>query len=146
MSHKEAETTFQVSPPASSTGLLLTRPWGRRSSGMPFVDAARRVIVKAGYEEYKHALGHGLGLASHGSALLGALRRHPVGVVEAGNVFTLEWGVSTEAGYIGLEEEVLVTEQGCVFLTTPPEARIRLISAIERRAFRGWTTKRCTPP
>jgi len=40
-------------------------------------------------------------------------------VAEAGNIFTLELGVSAEAGYIGLEEDVLVTEQGCVFLTTP---------------------------
>ena len=86
--------------------------------------AARRVVVEAGYEEYKHALGHGLGRACHdGGALLGPRWERygatPDGIVEAGNVFTLELGVATEAGYIGLEEDVLVTEQGCVFLTTP---------------------------
>ena len=41
----------------------------------------------------------------------------PEGLVEAGNVFTLELGIQTEAGYVGLEEDVLVTEDGCVFLS-----------------------------
>jgi Xaa-Pro aminopeptidase len=42
----------------------------------------------------------------------------PEGIVEPGNVFTLELGVPTDAGYIGLEEDVLVTEQGCSFLSS----------------------------
>ena len=46
--------------------------------------------------------------------------RTPEGVVEAGNVFTLELGVPTAAGFIGLEEDVLVTAQGCVFLSSFP--------------------------
>ena len=32
--------------------------------------------------------------------------------------FTLELGVRTEAGCIGLEEDVVVTEHGCEFLST----------------------------
>jgi Xaa-Pro aminopeptidase len=84
---------------------------------------AREVVVDAGYEEYKHALGHGLGRACHdGGTLLGPRWERygatPEGIVEAGNVFTLELGVQTEAGYIGLEEDVLVTEDGCVFLSS----------------------------
>ena len=39
-------------------------------------------------------------------------------VVEAGNVFTLELGVPTSAGLVGLEEDVLVTAAGCEFLST----------------------------
>jgi Xaa-Pro aminopeptidase len=42
----------------------------------------------------------------------------PEGVVEAGNVFTLELGVMTGAGYLGLEEDVVVTEGGCEFLSS----------------------------
>jgi Xaa-Pro aminopeptidase len=38
--------------------------------------------------------------------------------VEAGNVFTLELGVQTEAGFVGLEEDVLVTASGCEFLSS----------------------------
>jgi Xaa-Pro aminopeptidase len=88
------------------------------------VDAiAREVVVDSGYEEYRHALGHGLGRACHdGGTLLGPRWERygamPEGLVEAGNIFTLELGVQTEAGYIGLEEDVLVTEDGCVFLSS----------------------------
>jgi Xaa-Pro aminopeptidase len=85
--------------------------------------AARKVIVDAGYPEYKHGTGHGLGRAVHdGGTMLGprwpCYGRMTDGVVEVGNVFTLELGVVTEAGYIGLEEDVLVTERGCEFLST----------------------------
>jgi Xaa-Pro aminopeptidase len=85
--------------------------------------AARRVIVEAGYPQYKHALGHGLGRAVHdGGTLLGPrwqrYGKTPEGIVEAGNVFTLELGVDTPAGYAGLEEDVLVTPAGCEFLSS----------------------------
>lgn len=84
---------------------------------------AREVIVDAGYEEYRHALGHGLGRACHdGGTLLGPRWERygttPEGIVEAGNVFTLELGLFTSAGYVGIEEDVLVTDSGCVFLST----------------------------
>ena len=85
---------------------------------------ARDVVVDAGYEEYKHAFGHGLGRACHdGGTLLGPRWPRsgttPEGIVEAGNVYTLELGIETEAGYVGVEEDVLVTEAGCEFLSTP---------------------------
>lgn len=38
-------------------------------------------------------------------------------LVEAGNIYTLELGVITSAGYVGLEEDVLVTNEGVVFLS-----------------------------
>jgi hypothetical protein len=37
---------------------------------------------------------------------------------EAGNDFTLEPGVTTEAGFVGLEEDVPGTPQGCAFLSS----------------------------
>ncbi|MCG8352538.1 MAG: Xaa-Pro peptidase family protein [Chloroflexales bacterium] len=88
------------------------------------VDAvARQVIVDAGYPEYKHALGHGLGRTCHdGGPLLGPRWPRygdaPLQSVEVGNVYTLELGVATSAGYIGLEEDVVVTADGCEFLST----------------------------
>jgi len=87
------------------------------------IDAiAREVVVDSGYQEYLHALGHGLGRACHdGGTLLGPRWERygtsPEGLVEVGNVFTLELGIQTEAGYVGVEEDVLVTEDGCVFLS-----------------------------
>jgi Xaa-Pro aminopeptidase len=96
--------------------------------------AARRVIVEAGYPEFKHGLGHGLGRAVHdGGTLLGP--RWPCygsmtgRAVEAGNVFTLELGVMTAAGFVGLEEDVLVTEQGCTFLSSFPQEPLLVASA-----------------
>jgi Xaa-Pro aminopeptidase len=87
--------------------------------------AARRVVVEAGYPEYKHGLGHGLGRAVHdGGTGLGPRWPCYGGMtdrrVEAGNVYTLEPAVRTEAGHIGLEEDVLVTEDGCRFLSSFP--------------------------
>jgi Xaa-Pro aminopeptidase len=87
--------------------------------------AARKFLVEAGYPEYQHALGHGLGRVAHdGATLLGPrwdrYGQTPYGVVEVGNVFTLELGVALPGrGYIGLEEDVLVTENGIEWLSTP---------------------------
>jgi Xaa-Pro aminopeptidase len=100
----------------------------RLRSGTPGweVDAAARDdLVRAGYPEYHHALGHGLGRVAHdGATLLGP--RWPrygqatFGLVEAGNVFTLELGTFVPGrGYIGLEEDVLVTESGMEWLSRP---------------------------
>jgi Xaa-Pro aminopeptidase len=85
--------------------------------------AARQVVIDAGYPEFKHGLGHGLGRAVHdGGTMLGprwpCYGRNTEAVVEPGNVFTLELGVPTAAGLVGLEEDVLVTTAGCEFLSS----------------------------
>ncbi len=90
------------------------------------VDAAARAsLVKSGYPEFQHALGHHLGRVAHdGASLLGPrwekYGEAPLGLVEPGNIFTLELGVAVpERGFIGLEEDVLVTEDGIEWLSTP---------------------------
>ena len=89
------------------------------------VDArAREVIVAAGYPEYQHAFGHQLGRTAHdGSTLLGPRWERygetPFGIVEQGQVDTLELGVITESGMLALEEDVIVTATGCEFLEEP---------------------------
>jgi len=88
------------------------------------VDAiARRIVVDAGYPEFKHALGHSLGRAVHdGGTLLGprwpCYGKTSEGMVEKGNVYTLEPSILTESGMVGLEEDVVVTDSGCEFLST----------------------------
>jgi Xaa-Pro aminopeptidase len=84
--------------------------------------AARRVTGAAGYPKFKHGFGHGLGRAVHdGGTMLGprwpCYGQMPEGIVEPGNVFTVELGVMTESGFAGLEEDVVVTENGCEFLS-----------------------------
>jgi Xaa-Pro aminopeptidase len=91
--------------------------------GYQIDEIARDVVIDNGFEEYKHALGHGLGRACHdGGPLLGPRWERygntPLMTVEAGHVYTLELGVMTSAGYVGIEEDVLVTETGCEFLST----------------------------
>ncbi|HRE47927.1 MAG TPA: M24 family metallopeptidase [Aggregatilineales bacterium] len=88
-------------------------------------DAARTTITAAGYPEYQHAVGHGIGRTVHdGATLLGPkwerYGQTPYGVVEVGNCFTLELGVSV-AGYglVSLEEDVVVTETGAEYLHEP---------------------------
>ncbi len=88
-------------------------------------EAARRVVVEAGYPEYGHATGHHVGRTAHdGGRVLGPrwerYGRTPYYRVEASNVFTLELGIEVEGrGYLGLEEMLLVTPDGCEYLSTP---------------------------
>jgi Xaa-Pro aminopeptidase len=87
--------------------------------------AARATLVSAGYDEPKHALGHQLGRSAHdGGTLLAPLWDRygdaPLGLVEEGHVYTLEYGAPVPGrGYIGLEEDVLVTTDGVEWLSTP---------------------------
>jgi Xaa-Pro aminopeptidase len=90
------------------------------------VDAvARRVVTDAGYPEFKYATGHQMGRACHdGGALLGPewtrYGTTPNQPLEIGHVYTIEPGLAIPGyGYLGLEEDVQVTEDGVVFLGEP---------------------------
>lgn len=105
---------------AISAGAAALRP------GVPGhqVDAAARAeLVSRGYPEYLHALGHQVGRVAHdGGTLLGPRWERygdsPDRAVQAGEVYTLELGITTDSyGYLGLEEMVVVTDDGCRFLS-----------------------------
>ena len=86
---------------------------------------ARQRIVDAGYPEYMHAFGHLLGRSAHdGAAVLAPRWEKYAGIselpVESGNVFTLELHVVVPGrGIMSLEEDVLVTDEGVEYLSTP---------------------------
>ncbi|HZC04187.1 MAG TPA: Xaa-Pro peptidase family protein [Ktedonobacterales bacterium] len=91
--------------------------------------AARDSLTAAGYPEYKHALGHSVGLATHdGGPLLGPrwprYGDSPERPIQPGSVNTLELGVATERGFIGLEDEVLVGESGAEYISPAQKALI----------------------
>ena len=116
----EVQRAFRTVVRAIEAGAAALRPGAR---GFEVDAAARKVVAEAGYPEFKHGLGHGLGRAVHdGGTMLGprwpCYGRNVDAVVEAGNVFTLELGVQTGSGLVGLEEDVLVTAAGCEFLSS----------------------------
>ncbi|GHO55284.1 M24 family metallopeptidase [Ktedonobacter robiniae] len=89
--------------------------------------AAREYLVQAGYPEYQHALGHGVGRYAHdGGPILGPpwarYGETPYYTIEEGLIFTLELGVMTECGYVSQEDEVIVTAQGCEWFSQPQDA------------------------
>lgn len=95
------------------------------------VDAiARKVVTDAGYPEFLYATGHQLGRACHdGGGILGPQWERygetPNQPLEAGQVYTIEPGIFLpDYGVLQLEEDVLVTETGAIYLGAPQTALI----------------------
>ena len=88
-------------------------------------EVAREFVVDNGYPEYMHAFGHLVGRVAHdGGIVLGPRWERYKGIcdlpVEVGNIFALELHVIVpDRGMMSVEENVLVTENGVQFLSTP---------------------------
>jgi Xaa-Pro aminopeptidase len=110
------EEVYAVVLRARERALAAVRP------GVPAreVDAAARsAIAEAGYGAFfGHGLGHGLGLEVHEAPAVRPLSDTPL---EAGMVFTVEPGIYLPGwGGIRVEDDVLVTPDGCEVLTGVP--------------------------
>ena len=85
------------------------------------VDAeARSVIVEAGFGDFfNHGLGHGIGLEIHETPLMSRSAEIPL---QPGMVITVEPGIYLPGwGGVRIEDDVLVTPDGCEVLTGVPK-------------------------
>lgn len=118
----EVLAAWRAARKALEAGRQALRPGAR---GWEVDGAARDELTAAGYSEYMHAFGHHVGRTAHDGATVLGPRWERYGdsvdrVVEAGNVFAIELGVSVPGcGYIGCEEDVLVTAHGAEYLCEP---------------------------
>ena len=107
----------QPSPRPSRQAIAAVRP-GVKASTVD--DAARAALGRYGLEEaFGHGTGHGLGLEVHEEPRIGRpLAGQPDLVLQPGMVFTVEPGVYVDGvGGVRIEDDVLVTDDGCVVLT-----------------------------
>ncbi len=81
--------------------------------------AARQVLIDASLgDQFKHGLGHGIGLRVHEAPRLGATSDE---TLAAGMVVTVEPGAYLEGQFgIRIEDDVLVTANGCELLSSLP--------------------------
>jgi Xaa-Pro dipeptidase len=116
MGEPEAELSkvYEIVQAANAAGQSAAGP------GVPCQEvdrAARRVIDDAGYGPYFiHRTGHGLGLEVHEPPYIveGNMQR-----LETGMTFTVEPGIYLPGrGGVRVEDDVVITEDGCESLTT----------------------------
>ncbi len=97
-------------------------------TGFQVDQVARHMIVDNGYDSWNAALGHQVGHATHDGGTILANRRARYNKPELidtpldiGNVFTIEPGIMTKEGRIGIEEDVVITKDGSEWLTKPQQ-------------------------
>ncbi len=99
-------------------------------TGVEMDDIARNYITQQGYPEYPHGLGHQVGREVHdgGAGLFPRWERYgntPYLKLEERQVFTIEPRLPVEGyGVSTIEEEIVVTKDGCEFLSTPQKELI----------------------
>jgi Xaa-Pro dipeptidase len=88
--------------------------------------AARKVIDDAGYGEYFiHRTGHGLGRETHEEPYIS---QYDDTILKPGMVFTIEPGIYLpNRGGVRIEDDVVVTEDGCISLTHHPRELTQLL-------------------
>ena len=102
-------------------------------TGFQVDQVARHMIVDEGFDSWNAALGHQVGHETHDGGTILANRRPRYNKpnlidtpLDAGNVFAVEPSVEIAEGRVGVEEDVLITENGGVFLA-PPQQELILI-------------------
>jgi Xaa-Pro aminopeptidase len=110
------EQVHKIVDDARQAAIAAVRPGAKATD----VDAAARGLIEnAGFgQHFGHGLGHGIGLEVHESIRLSSISKD---VLEPGMVFTIEPGIYLEGwGGVRIEDNVLVTQDGCEVLSTLP--------------------------
>ena len=115
----QARSLFEAVREAQAAAIAAVRP-GQMASA---VDAAARDVLEGCglAEAVLHATGHGLGLELHEAPRIARPDPNNADRLEAGMVCTIEPGAYVEGlGGVRLEDDVLVTAEGCEVLTDAP--------------------------
>ena len=94
-------------------------------TGKELDSVTRDYITKAGYGEYfKHGTGHGLGLDIHEDPRVSQANDLPL---EVGACVTIEPGIYiTGLGGVRIEDDIILTEDGCIILNEFPKELITI--------------------
>lgn len=94
-------------------------------TGKQLDSVCRDYITEAGYGEYfKHGTGHGLGLDVHESPRVSQANDSPL---ELGACVTVEPGIYISGlGGVRIEDDLILTEEGCIVLNEFPKELITL--------------------
>ena len=119
---------YEITLQANLAAIARVRP-GVRAREID--DAARDYIAAAGYgEQFLHRTGHGLGLSVHEEPYITSVNEL---VLEEGMTFTIEPGIYLEGiGGIRIEDDILVTKDGCRILTGYPKSLAENIIPFEK--------------
>jgi Xaa-Pro dipeptidase len=112
----ELKTIYELVRQANEASRAAARPG---VSAAEVDAAARQVITGGGYGEFfVHRLGHGLGLEGHEDP---SMHGRNETTLEPGMTFTVEPGIYLPGqGGVRIEDDVVVTENGCESLSTLP--------------------------
>lgn len=124
----ELQTAFDDVRSAIEAGRAAIEPGAK---GYEADQAARTHLTDRGWPAYQHALGHQVGRNAHdGGTLLGPRWQRygtlPDRRIREGEIYTVELGIDTEWGYLGLEEMVEVTATGTQYVV-PPQREFRSV-------------------
>lgn len=118
----EVMRAWQACQMALEAGRAMLKPG---VTGWEVDQTSRDALEDLGYPEFMHAFGHHVGRKVHdGGSVLGPHWEKygdlPDMPVELNSVYAIELGVMVEGvGYLGIEENVLVTENGAEYLSEP---------------------------
>ncbi len=120
---QEAKNAWRAVSDAHRRSIDAIRP-GMKAADLDNI--ARRIISDAGFGEYfKHSLGHGLGVEVHEDPRISAMNSK--GLVPEDSVITIEPGIYIPGKFgMRLEDDVHVTGQDPVLLTTSPREMVEL--------------------